>query len=165
MYNLLSNLFSCQSIPFPFRICLNWSNLQSDAFFQSTKHSRSSLCTSSVHSDIIFSIPVVHYFSCKCSKAVAGMITAFVALGFFCKNCNLSGIHGSISSFMYVGELCHYSETIFPQQFDYTPRYIIISCSFLVPHFLDSFFCFTLQNVRALHCMCFLFRLNFRFSD
>jgi hypothetical protein len=47
--------------------------------------------------------------------------------------------------------------TTFSQQFQYIPRYIII-CSLLIPHLLDSFCHFTLQNIRAFMVfICFIF--------
>jgi len=60
MYNMLISHLSCQSIPFPFRICINlaqftWSN----AFYQSMKQTHNSSSVSIVQSAIILSIPVV----------------------------------------------------------------------------------------------------------
>ena len=58
MYKLLINLLSRQSIPVPFRICINLVQLtRSNAFCQSMKQTHSSLSISKVRSDIILSIP------------------------------------------------------------------------------------------------------------
>jgi len=59
MYKLLINLLSCQSIPVPFRICINLVQLTLlNAFCQSMKQTHSSSSISKVHSDIILSILV-----------------------------------------------------------------------------------------------------------
>jgi hypothetical protein len=58
-YNLLINLLSCQSIPLPFRICINLVQLTwSNAFCQSTKQAHNSSSISKIHSDIILCIPI-----------------------------------------------------------------------------------------------------------
>jgi hypothetical protein len=58
---------------------------------------------------------------------------------------------------MYViDRLYHYSETIFSQQYEYIPRYTITYC-LLIPHLLDTFFQFTVQNIWVfLICINFL---------
>jgi hypothetical protein len=59
MYNLLISLLSCQSIPFPYRICINSVQLtRSNAFYQSVKHAHNSSSVSKVRSDTILSIPI-----------------------------------------------------------------------------------------------------------
>jgi len=59
MYKLLINLLSRQSIPVPYRICINLVQLtRSNAFCQSMKQTRSSASVSKVRSDIILSIPI-----------------------------------------------------------------------------------------------------------
>jgi hypothetical protein len=59
MYKLLINLLSRQSIPVPFRICINLVKLtRSNAFFQSMKQTHRFSSISKVHSDITLSIPI-----------------------------------------------------------------------------------------------------------
>ena len=58
MYRLPINLLSRQSIPVPFRFCINLVQLtRSNAFCQSMKQTHSSASISKIHSDIILSIP------------------------------------------------------------------------------------------------------------
>jgi len=64
MYKLLISLLSCQSIPVPFRICINLVQLTlSNAFCQSMKQTHSSTSIFKVHSDIILSIPIAFLVS------------------------------------------------------------------------------------------------------
>jgi len=59
MYKFLINLLSHKSIPVPFRICVNLTQLtRSNAFYQSMKQTHSSTSISKVHSCIILSIPI-----------------------------------------------------------------------------------------------------------
>jgi hypothetical protein len=59
MYNLLINLLSRQSLPIPFRICINLVQLtRSNAFYQSMKQAHNSSSMAKVRSDIILSIPI-----------------------------------------------------------------------------------------------------------
>ena len=112
MYKFLINLLSLQSIPVPFRICVNLVQLiRSNVFCQSMKQTHNSTSNSKVRSDIILSIPIaslvlfplltdllrVHpQFSfnlsskylcyclcCMCDKADCAMVAAFY--GFFFK--------------------------------------------------------------------------------
>jgi hypothetical protein len=80
--------------------------------------------------------------------AVCAMVAAFSI--FWLLLCNSIEIHGPFSSFVFfVDQLCHNFETIVSRQFEFLPRYIIISCSLLIHHLLDSFFHFTSQNTMA----------------
>ena len=59
MYNLLISLLSPQSIPLPFRICINLVQFtRSNTFCLSMKHARNSSSMSKARSDIILSIPI-----------------------------------------------------------------------------------------------------------
>ena len=61
---MLINLLSSQSIPVPFRICINLVQLTlSNAFCHSMKQTHSSTSISKVHSDIILSIPIAFLVS------------------------------------------------------------------------------------------------------
>ena len=93
--------------------------------------------------------------------AVRAMVAAF------CSFCLLSGHQCSFietlgplpSVICVVDQLCHYSETIFSEQFEYIPSYII--CSVLIPHLLDRLASFALKNIRAcVVCIHFLFKFN-----
>jgi len=65
MYKLLTNLLSRQSIPVPFRICINLVQLtRSDSFYQSVKQTQSSGSISKVRSDIILSNPIASLVPC-----------------------------------------------------------------------------------------------------
>jgi len=87
-----------------------------------------------------------------CDEVDCAMVAAFYSFGLllYGNHCNCSEILGPFCSFTYVVDhLCHNSEFTFSQQLQYIPGCIIIPCSLLIPHFLDGFFHFTLQNIRA----------------
>ena len=75
----------------------------------------------------------------------------------------MNEVLGRMSGYQYiVDQFCHQSETIFSQRLPYIPRYIIISRILLIPHLLDRFFHFTLQNIRVfLVWIYFVFRFDF----
>jgi len=89
MYKLQINLLSCQSIPVPFRICINLVQLtRSDSFYRSVNqtHSCTSICK--VRSDIILSIPVASLVPCpllnlKWSSSSTSSIFLSVLLSIF----------------------------------------------------------------------------------
>ena len=62
------------------------------------------------------------------------MVAAFCSYCLLYENhCNFCEILGPLSSLMYnVDQLCHYSETIFSEEFQNIPRYIISSST--LPH-------------------------------
>jgi hypothetical protein len=77
---LLINLLSHQSIPVPFRICINLVQLLwSDAFCQSLKQIHSSTSISKVHSDIILSIPIASLVSFQSFFKVSLLISLLYA--------------------------------------------------------------------------------------
>ena len=89
----------------------------------------------------------------------------FAAFGFFKAIIVTSEILGSLSSFIYMFLIsCAISvRPMFFQQFEYTPRYIITTCSLLTPYVLDRFSPSSVQDVRAfLVFNYFLFGFNFQ---
>ena len=103
----------------------------------------SSPSTSSIFLSVfLLSILATIFGICAMRLFVLGSLH-FVAFSLFYKAVILTAVKSlGHSSFIFVvGQLCH-SETIISVQFQYFARYII-SCSFLIPHLLDSFFHFT----------------------
>jgi hypothetical protein len=87
-----------------------------------------------------------------CDEAHCATVAAFCSfwlpLQGYCSN--LNEILGPLSNFMcVVDHMSDYSQTIFSQDFQYITRYIVFSFNLLILHLLDSFFHFTLQNIRA----------------
>ena len=94
--------------------------------------------------------------------AVRAMVAAFCSFRLLLGHqCSFSEILGPLSSVICVVDpLCHYPETIFSEQFECIPSYII-SCSILIPNLLDRLASFTVQNIRAfVVCIHFLFKFD-----
>ena len=113
-------------------------------------------------SSIFFSILLLSTFAVCEMRLNCAMVTAYCSFWFllYGNHCNYSEIPGPLSSVVcVVDQLCHYSETIFSQQFEYIPRYNI-SCKLLIPHLVDSFSNVTLQNTRASFVQCLGFLVD-----
>jgi hypothetical protein len=134
MYNLMIDLPSCQSIPVPFRICINLIQFtRSNAFCQSMKHAHNSCSISKVcfkhskcisvsfsssKSDLFQVNPNVslnisskytrYYLCCMCDEVQCAMVAAFCRFGFLIEgnHCKFSEILGPPSSFIYVFDRC-----------------------------------------------------------
>ena len=151
MWNWPINILLRQLVPVTFRICINLVQFTcSNTFCQSTKHAHNSSTLSKVHSDNILSIPVVSLgpfpslnpnwsssstfsiFSSILLLSIHATILAlcatrllhFVVYGFFFKATDATLVQSlGPSTVSYIADqLCHYSQTIFCQQFKYIPR-------------------------------------------
>ena len=187
MYSLLTHLLWEQLLPFSVRTCFNlvqftWSNAfcqsmkqaQNSSFFQEFwYYSRHPNCIPSSFSfpkfkliskyilNFIFkpSCKYPHYFCCMCNEADCVMIAAFCSFWLFSKAVFITSMKSLGQSL--VSYMCQLFETIFSQQFEYIPRYVIIS-SLCIFHLLDSFFHLPAWNIRAyLICICFLLIFSF----
>jgi hypothetical protein len=164
------------SVYVSFSICINlvqftWSN----TFCQSMKQAHNSSCVSKVLSDIIHSIPIAtlaHFptlnpnWSSPCTFSFQFLTTVFavhlmrltvlysvhfVAFAFFFKAIVVSTEslgHSPVSYMLLISHVTSLRPSS-SKQFEYILRSIIVSCSLLILHLLDSCFHFTVQDVKA----------------
>jgi len=124
----------------------------------------SSPSTSSVFLSVLLLIILSTIYAVCTMRLIVRCALHFAACGFFFKAIIVTAVkslgHPPVSCMLLISRVISLRPS-FPNILEYIPRYIIIPCNLLIPC-LDSFSCFTLQNIGTfLICTYFLFRYDF----